>query len=68
METTIASYLLDLARENSNRRLVVVKAGPDPDTAIAVIKLALVLQEHRATAFRAMVEGWDQQRIVRELY
>ena len=68
MEPVMGEYLSDLAGEMSDRRITIVEAGPDPDTAIAVIKLALVLRGRPLTQFRAIVEEWDHRRIVRELY
>lgn len=38
------------------------------DAALATVKLALALRARPVLQLRAIVEGWDQQRIVRELY
>ncbi len=68
MKPVVGEYLADLADEMSDRRLVIAEAGDDPDTAIAVIKLALILKKHPLIQFRSIVEEWSQQRIVKELY
>lgn len=42
--------------------------GPLPCNLVEVIALSLRLRSRPDIAFRAMVEGWDRYRIVRELY
>lgn len=60
--------LAEIAKQVSGSRIMIADAGPDPNTAIAVVKLALFLKSKPVTQFRSIVEEWDLPRIVRELY
>ncbi len=73
MDYTEGDFLADVARtlHDAGNRLVVAQAcadQQDTDMSLATIKLAMVLRRHPITQFRSIAEGWDLQRIVRELY
>lgn len=61
-----AELLLLVARKLRCRR---IQSGQGlEDTELARIKLAIDLGRRPATGFRAVVEEWPLERIVRELY
>lgn len=68
MSQTAVDFLDDVSRSIAGPRVMMCEAGEDPETALAVVKLALFLKEHPAVKFAAIVEDWDLPRIVRELY
>lgn len=63
-----AEILIMIADEilKPHDRLVGVVDGPEH--TIAVATLALRLRRNPGVALRALMEEWDRQRIVRELY
>lgn len=67
---TLAERLLDLAHcTRMDRNTLIVATESCPDHLFARIKLAMDFERKGpATVLQAIVEGWDQQRIVRETY
>ena len=61
-------YLHHVAEMVGGKRITIAIAGNDLETELAVVKLALVLKNKPLTKFRAIMEDWDMEDIVRELY
>lgn len=64
-------YLAYIAEVLRGSHLIVAEVGPDQfenDTTMAIIRLALVIRSRPTVLVRSVVEEWDLQRIVRELY
>lgn len=71
MEITEAEDLLEIANHLLKTGKLVVYDGPkdhDYHLALAALALRLKCKGGRDLVFRAIAEGWDRARIVRELY
>lgn len=65
-----AECLLDLARAilYPRRLCILADGGNWGSSQLAEIKLAIELERKPGLCLRALVEGWDRQRLVREMY
>ena len=63
-----AEALLDLADAVLHPRGELIECDAETRWAADVAALAMRLRARPAVAFRAQVEGWPRERIVRELY
>ena len=62
-----ASLLLDAANDLKHHRGLVIVHHPVSDTGLSRVGLGLKLRERPGLALRAVVEGWDLDRVIREV-
>lgn len=70
-ESSVAEHLLNMARDlrGVSSTTLMVALRPMSDVELAEVKLALDFSTlGNIIHLRAMVEEWDQERIVRETY
>ncbi len=68
-DKTMGERILDLAKElHSIRHKIIIADTTVTDVHLARVKLALDFERRPEIIFQAIMENWDQPRIVREMY